>query len=141
MVKFGVQLCQDEFDFDGLRRAWREVEKLGLDSAWLYDHFYPFSMTSRCVLEAWTLLPALAAETERLRLGVLVTCNSYRNPAVLAKMAATVDIISGGRLEFGIGAGWHKQEYEAYGIPFPDAKTRIEQLDEAVELIKRVWTQ
>ncbi len=141
MIKFGVQLCQDEFEFNGLRKAWREVEDMGFDSVWLYDHFYPFTATSESVLEGWTLLPALAFDTERLRLGLMVTCNSYRIPSVLAKMASTLDIMSGGRLEFGIGAGWHKQEYEAYGIPFPDHKTRIEQLDEAVELIKRIWTQ
>jgi len=142
MVKFGVQLWQEEFDFDGLKRAWREVEDMGYDSAWIYDHFYPMShKTSNHIFEAWTLLPALAAETNSLRLGVLVTCNSYRFPSVLAKIAATVDEISGGRLEFGIGAGWHKEEYDAYGISFPDAKVRIEQLAETVELIKQIWIQ
>ena len=142
MVKFGVQLWQEEFDFDGLKKAWREVEEMGYDSAWIYDHFYPMSQeTSKYILEAWTIMASLATETNRLRLGVLVTCNSYRFPSVLAKIAATVDVISKGRLEFGIGAGWHREEYDAYGIPFPDAKIRIEQLAEALELIKRIWTQ
>lgn len=141
MVKFGVQLWQEEFDFDGLKKAWCEVEDLGYDSAWLYDHFYPMSsQTSRYILEPWTVLPSLAAETTRLRLGVLMTCNSYRFPPVLAKIAASVDVMSGGRLEFGIGAGRYTDEYLAYGIPFPDAKTRIEQLAESVEIIRRTWT-
>jgi len=141
MVRFGIQLCQEEFSLDGLRKASREVEGMGYDSAWLYDHFYPMSrQTSEYILESWTVLPSLASETTRLRLGVLVTCNSYRFPSVLAKIAATVDTMSGGRLEFGIGAGWYEDEYRAYGIPFPDVKTRIEQLAESVEIIKRIWT-
>jgi len=142
MVKFGVQLWQEEFNLSGLKRAWREVEDMGYDSAWLYDHFYPMSTrTSRNILEPWTLLPSLADETSRLRLGVLVTCNSYRSPSVLAKIAASVDVMSEGRLEFGIGAGWYEDEYVAYGISFPDVKTRMEQLAESVEIIKRIWTQ
>jgi F420-dependent oxidoreductase-like protein len=141
MVRFGVQLCQEEFDFIRLGKACREVEDMGFESAWLYDHFYPMSsQTSKYILEPWAVLPSLASETTRLRLGVLVTCNSYRFPSVLAKIAATVDIMSEGRLEFGIGAGWYKDEYLAYGIPFPDVKTRIEQLAESIEIIKRIWT-
>ena len=142
MVKFGTQLCQEEFDLCGLKKACREVEDLGYDSVWLYDHFYPMSTrTSRYILEPWTVLACLAEETSSIRLGVLVTCNSYRFPSVLAKIAATADVISKGRLEFGIGAGWYEDEYVAYGISFPDPKTRIEQLAEAVEIIKRIWTQ
>lgn len=142
MVQFGVQLWQEEHDFPGLQQAWQDVEAMGYDSCWLYDHFYPMSAaTSRSILEPWTLLPSLAAVTGRMRLGVLVTCVSYRHPAVLAKIAATVDVLSAGRLEFGIGAGWHLDEYAAYGIPFPPARTRIAQLAEAVALITRIWTQ
>ena len=142
MVQFGVQLWQEEHNFPGLRQAWRHVEAVGYDSCWLYDHFYPMSaVTSRALLEPWTLLPSLAAVTDRMRLGVLVTCVSYRHPAVLAKVAATVDVLSSGRLEFGIGAGWHVDEYAAYGIPFPPARTRIAQLAEAVTLTRRIWTR
>ena len=142
MARFGVQLCQEEFDFDGLKKACGEVEDLGYESAWLYDHFYPMSSeTSKYILESWTVLPSLASVTNRLRLGVLVTCNSYRFPSVLAKIVATVDVMIDGRLEFGIGAGWYEDEYVAYGIPFPDAKTRIEQLTESIEIIRRIWTQ
>lgn len=141
-VRFGVQLWLEEFDLKSLRGAWCELEGMGFESAWIYDHFYPMSMgTSLYIPEAWTVLPYLADATERLRLGVLVTCNSYRHPPILAKIAATVDLISGGRLEFGVGAGWHKVEYDAYGIPFPPAKVMLEQLSEAVDLIKRIWIQ
>ncbi|MGQ9543396.1 MAG: TIGR03560 family F420-dependent LLM class oxidoreductase [Candidatus Bathyarchaeia archaeon] len=140
-VKFGVQLWLEEFTLEGLREAWCKIEDMGFDSAWIYDHFYPMSRdTSFHMPEAWTTLPYLAGATEHLRLGVLVTCNSYRFPSILAKIAATVDVISGGRLEFGIGAGWYKEEYDAYGIPFPPARVRLEQLAEAVELMKRIWT-
>jgi F420-dependent oxidoreductase-like protein len=142
MVQFGMQLWQEEHTFPGLQQAWQDVEAMGYDSCWLYDHFYPMSNeTSRDILEPWTLLPSLAAVTARMRLGVLVTCASYRRPAVLAKIAATVDLLSAGRLEFGIGAGWHVDEYAAYGIPFPPTRTRIAQLAEAVTLITRIWTQ
>ena len=142
MVKFGVQLRQEDFDFEQMKKAWRIVEELDYDSVWIYDHLYSMSCGSnKNVFEAWTLLPALALETKRIRFGVLVSCNSYRMPAILAKIAATVDVISNGRLEFGIGAGWHEGEYEAYGIPFPRGKIRIEQLAEAVDLIKKIWTQ
>jgi alkanesulfonate monooxygenase SsuD/methylene tetrahydromethanopterin reductase-like flavin-dependent oxidoreductase (luciferase family) len=93
---------------------------MGFESAWIYDHFYPMSKaTSYNMLEAWTLLPFLAVATEKIRLGVLVTCNSYRHPSILAKIVSSVDIISNGRLDFGIGAGWFEEEYDAYGISFP----------------------
>jgi len=142
MIKFGVQLWQEEFDSDGLKKAWREVEDMGFESAWIYDHFYPMSnQTSANILEPWTLLPSLAAETSTLRLGVLVTCNSYRLPSILAKIAASVDVLSNGRLEFGIGAGWYEKEYRAYGIPFPNLGVRLKQLSEAIEIVKRIWTQ
>lgn len=141
-VRFGVQLWLEEYGYSGLKKVWRRIEELGFDSAWLYDHFYPMSNeTSWSILEPWTILPILAEETSTLRLGILVTCNSYRHPPILAKIAATVDTVSNGRLEFAIGAGWFKREYDAYGIPFPNARTRIEQLDEAVEIIKKLWTE
>ncbi len=92
-------------------------------------------------LEGWTRLPALAAQTQRLRVGVMVTGNTYRHPAVLAKMAATVDVITRGRLEFGLGAGWYEREHRAYGIPFHSTGERIRRLGEACEVIRRLWTQ
>ncbi|MCW3974655.1 MAG: TIGR03560 family F420-dependent LLM class oxidoreductase [Candidatus Bathyarchaeota archaeon] len=141
-IKFGVQIWTEEFDFEGYKKAWCEIEDMGYYSAFNFDHFYPMSnITSQYMLEAWTLLPYLATHTKKLKLGILVACNSYRYPSVLAKIASTVDVISDGRLEFGIGAGWHKPEYDAYGIPFPSAGVRIKQMEEATEIIKRIWTQ
>ncbi len=120
----------------------QEMERLGYEVAWVFDHFITFpTITTRSCFEAWTLLPALAMATRSIRLGTMVTCNSYRYPSVLAKMSATFDVISGGRLEFGIGAGWYEQEYTAYGIPFPPTRTRLRQLDEAVRIIRLMWTE
>jgi F420-dependent oxidoreductase-like protein len=142
MIKFGVQFYQEDFNLDEMKEAWQEAESLGFNSVWIYDHFYPMKLNSPgAILEAWTLLPILAAETSQIRLGVAMTCNSYRHPPILAKIATTVDIISGGRLEFGIGAGWFKDEHISYGIPFPAGKIRVEQLEESIEIIKNIWTQ
>jgi F420-dependent oxidoreductase-like protein len=95
----------------------------------------------RPILECWTTLATLSSLTTRIRLGTMVLCSSFRNPALLAKMAATLDVISGGRLEFGIGAGVQKEEHIAYGMPFPEARIRIERMKEAVEIIKKMWTE
>src|SRR5207244_3550580 len=126
-----------------LRRYWQQAAASPtFTGLWLFDHFIALGDDpTRPCLEGWTLLAALAALTSRLRLGVMVTGNGYRHPAVLAKMAATVDITSNGRLDFGIGAGWHEPEYKAYGIPFPSAADRIRAMGEACELTKLLWTQ
>ena len=92
-------------------------------------------------IEAWTLLAALASKITRIHLGPMVSCNSYRYPAVLAKIAATVDMISNGRLFFGIGAGWKEIEYEAYGIPFPSLNERMDRMEEAIQIIRLLWTK
>ena len=114
-----------------------------IDSIYTYDHFLPYYApdNKRNFFECFTLLSAIAAVTNRVKVGQLVTCNSYRNPALLAKMLSTLDVISNGRAEFGIGAGWHKEEYIQYGYDFPPALTRIEQLDESISVIKSMWTQ
>jgi F420-dependent oxidoreductase-like protein len=120
----------------------RWAEESGVESIWLYDHFIqqkPGSL-GPC-FEGWSLLSYLAPLTRRVRLGMLVLCNSYRNPALLAKMAATLDNISQGRLEFGIGAGWYEEEYKRYGYPYPDASTRISMLDESLQIIIRMWCE
>jgi F420-dependent oxidoreductase-like protein len=109
-------------------------------SLWVYDHFVSGPDDTGDCFESWSLLGALAASTSRVRLGNLVTGNTYRNPALLAKMAATVDQISGGRLEFGIGAGWHQREHIAYGWDFPPLKERSDRLEEACALIKALFT-
>lgn len=115
-----------------------KCEELGYDSAWLCDHLF---WGSGPLLECWTTLSALAAVTKKIRLGTLVTCNSFRHPSILAKMAANVDLISEGRLEFGIGAGWKEDEYRAYGLPFPRPAIRIGQMKEAVIIIKKMWSE
>lgn len=129
-------------EFDAIKSVALECERLGYDSVWIYDHFitYPEATTDPC-FESWTTLSALAGITKKLGLGTIVTCNSYRYPSVLAKISATLDAISKGRLNFGIGAGWYSLEYDAYGIPFPKASVRIAQLEEAVQIIKKMWTE
>jgi len=129
-------------EFGAIKSVALECESLGYDSVWLYDHFitYPEATTEPC-FESWTTLSALASITKKLGLGTMVTCNSYRYPSVLAKVSATLDAISNGRLNLGIGAGWYSLEYNAYGIPFPKASVRIAQLGEAVQIIKKMWTE
>jgi F420-dependent oxidoreductase-like protein len=114
-----------------------------IDSIYAYDHFLPYYSPNNegNFFECFTLLSALAAVTNRVKVGQVVTCNSYRNPAILAKILSTLDVISKGRVELGIGAGWHKEEYIQYGYDFPSALTRIEQLEESISVIKSMWTQ
>jgi F420-dependent oxidoreductase-like protein len=111
------------------------------ESIWVYDHFHTVPVaTDQATHEAWTLMAAFAASTKRVRLGQMCSCMSYRNPAQLAKIAATVDIISGGRAQMGIGAGWYEHEWRAYGYGFPRAGERLERLDEGVQIMKQAWT-
>ncbi len=121
-----------------LKNLALECEGFGYDSIWIMDHFG--WDTGPNILECWTTLSALAAITTKTRVGTLVLCNSYRHPPLLAKMANTLDLISNGRLDFGIGAGWRQSEYEAFGIPFPSAAIRVAQLEEAIKIIKSLWT-
>lgn len=129
------------FDYPLLERFWREADDLGFDAVWNYDHFYGLADSDGDTLEGWTTLAAMAAVTTRARIGCMVTGVTYRHPAVLAKMGATVDHISGGRLNFGLGAAWHEPEHRGYGIPFPSAGTRIAMLDEAATIVRRMWTE
>jgi F420-dependent oxidoreductase-like protein len=112
------------------------------ESIWVFDHFHTVPVpTQEATHEAWTLMAAFAAATQRVRLGQMCTCMGYRNPAYLAKVAATVDIISGGRAEMGIGAGWYEHEWKAYGYGFPSAGDRIGMLDEGVQIMRQLWTE
>lgn len=126
------------------RAVAKLYEELGYDSGFLYDHFHPIvakEPEKQPVWECWTTLSALAEATEKLRLGQMVTCNMYRQPSLLAKMASTVDALSNGRLEFGIGAGWYETEFRGYSYAFPSNASRIRMLEEAVAVIKRLWTE
>ena len=140
--RFSIQTGQQFAAWPEIVRIWQEAERLGYDAAYTYDHFMAVMMDpfDPC-LEAWTTLAALAVHTRRLRLGVLVTGNTYRHPAVLAKMATTVDVVSGGRLDFGSGAGWFEHEHAAFGIPFRTAGERCAMLDEALGVIRALWTE
>jgi F420-dependent oxidoreductase-like protein len=142
-VEYALSTAPQHVEWSELVEVWQAADEApALHSAWLFDHFYPiFSDPTGPCLEGWTTLAALAAATRRIRLGVLVTANVHRHPAVLANMAATVDVISGGRLEIGLGAGWNAQECDAYGIPLFSVRERLERLDEAAQVIRLLLRQ
>jgi alkanesulfonate monooxygenase SsuD/methylene tetrahydromethanopterin reductase-like flavin-dependent oxidoreductase (luciferase family) len=137
-----------QVEYDDILRVWREADMIPeIEHAWLFDHLMPiFGDPDGPTHEGWTLLSALAAQTRRLRVGLLVTSNRFRPPAMLAKIATTVDIVSGGRLDFGIGAGSRpshpsaRREYEAHGLPFHDFSHSVESLAEALTVMRRLWT-
>lgn len=143
MIDFALQIEPLlGFDYSEIRDLALLCEEAGFSSLWCSDHlFMDEGSEHRNCWEAWTTLAALAVETSTLRLGTLVTCASYRHPSMLAKTAACVDSMSGGRLEFGFGAGWKEEEYRAYGIPFPPPRERIDRFVEAMEVILRMWTE
>jgi F420-dependent oxidoreductase-like protein len=144
-LRFGIHAGPVDIPYTMRRDYWRSAERLGYDWASVGDHFLTNPVFGARDTdpwnEAWITLAALAEATERIRVGVLVTSVGYRHPALLAKMAATLDVISGGRLEFGIGAGYLEAEYRMYGLPFPRSSVRIAQLDEAIQVCKLLWTQ
>lgn len=128
--------------YQAMRFVAEQAERLGYHSAWLFDHFHTIpDVRPEACFEAWTGLAALAEATSRIRLGHMCGCNVYRPPALLAKMASCVDVISNGRLELGLGAGWYQHEMLAYGYPFEKPSIRIGQLDEAAQIIKGLWEQ
>ena len=142
-MDLGVQIePQFGFKFEDVLTIALDAERAGFTRLWVSDHLFldPNAVSTDC-LEAWTLLAALAARTERIRLGPMVTAQSYRNPALLAKIAAGVDVMSKGRLDFGLGAGWKEVEYRAYGYEFPDAPTRVTEMIETLEICTRMWKE
>jgi F420-dependent oxidoreductase-like protein len=143
-LTFGIKTAQQMTTYEEILPIWLEADEIPIiEHAWLFDHFMPigaYDPKGPC-LEGWSLLAALAARTKHLRLGIMVTGNTYRHPAVLANMAATIDIISQGRLDFGIGAGWNELEHNAYGIPLYAPGERIRRMGEACEVIRLLWTE
>ena len=141
-IRFGLHANQESATFDEYLRLWLKAEDLGLDWASCMDHFQAVhGNPSAPSFEGLTTLSALAARTSRIRCGILAIGVTYRNPALLAKMASTIDHISSGRLELCLGAGWHEMEHREYGIPFPRAAERIAMLGEAAAMIRSLWTQ
>jgi alkanesulfonate monooxygenase SsuD/methylene tetrahydromethanopterin reductase-like flavin-dependent oxidoreductase (luciferase family) len=149
MPSFGIMTAPMQADYHDILRVWQEADAIAaIEHAWLFDHLMPIGGDpDGPTLEGWTLLSALAAQTRRLRLGLLVTSNRFRPPAMLAKIAATADIVSGGRLDFGIGAGSRpdhplaRREYDAHGLPFHDFAHSVGSLAEACTVIRRLWTE
>jgi F420-dependent oxidoreductase-like protein len=151
-MRFGIFVPQGwRLDLTGIDPAehWPTMLRLAKraeagpwESIWVYDHFHTVPLpTDEVTYEAWTLMAAFAAATDTIRLGQMCTCMSYRQPTYLAKVAASIDVISGGRLEMGIGAGWYEHEWRAYGYGFPSAGDRIGRLDEGVQIMQQMWTQ
>ncbi|HYI66421.1 MAG TPA: TIGR03560 family F420-dependent LLM class oxidoreductase [Candidatus Limnocylindrales bacterium] len=142
-VSFGFKTEPPRASYRDLVRIWQEADEIPLIAdLWAFDHFVPLRADpSEPCLEGWTTLTALATQTRRARVGLLVAGNTYRHPAVLAKMAAALDIISDGRLEFGLGAGWHEPEHQMYGIPYGTTADRIRAMGEACQVVTMLWTQ
>ena len=142
-MDLGIQIePQFGFAYDDIVRIGRAAERSGFTRLWLSDHLFLNGDAVRTdCLEAWTALAALARDLRTIRLGPMVSCQSYRNPALLAKIAAGVDQLSAGRLEFGIGAGWKELEYRAYGFPFPEPGVRVDELVDTIEICTRMWTE
>jgi len=140
-IHFGVNLPQIKRTWSETKQAAQEFERLGFDSVWLNDHLYGIPGPQLPILEAWTALTAVGAVTEKVDLGTLVTPVGFRNPALLAKVVATLDNIAAGRVIVGLGSGWFQQEFAGYGFAFPPMKQRLEQLDEAATLMKQMWSE
>jgi F420-dependent oxidoreductase-like protein len=128
--------------YEAMTSAGKKAEELGFDSVWVYDHFHTVpEPTKNTVFECWTITAGLARDLKKAKVGQMVSCNGYRNPALLAKMASTVDVMSDGRLLFGLGAGWYEHEWLAYGYGFPEVPERMRAFKEACEIIHRMWTE
>jgi F420-dependent oxidoreductase-like protein len=142
-IHVGIKLSPQMVTIEQMRAVWRLADEAGFDHAWVFDHFNPIggNPLDGDIYEGWSLQAAMAEATSRVRIGSMVTGNTYRHPGVLAKMATTVDHLSGGRLEFGIGAGWAEVEHRMLGLDFPGVGERLRRLEEACVVIKKLWTE
>jgi F420-dependent oxidoreductase-like protein len=141
-IRFGIQTGQQLIEWSDMLALWQKADRWGYDSLWNFDHFYPiFVDPEGPCLESWTTLSALAQATTRARIGTLVNGNTYRNPCLTAKMAASLDHISGGRLNLGIGAGWFELEHESFGVDYKTTLGRLEALDESCRILHGMFTQ
>jgi F420-dependent oxidoreductase-like protein len=141
LPRFGIQLVGESVSWPEFRCAAQAIESFGFDTLWNHDHLLPvFGDRGEAIFETLTTLTALALSTSRIRIGTLVNGVMYRHPAILAKQAAMIDVLSEGRLEFALGASWATPEFQAYGLPFPTAGERIARLDEALQIVRALWT-
>jgi F420-dependent oxidoreductase-like protein len=140
-LRFGLKVAQMGGSYAEIRDAWLEADRLGFDTAWAHDHLLNQNDLSRSEDEGWTILTALLTGSQRIRGGLMVTANTFRHPAVLAKIATTVDVVSNGRVEVGLGAGWHEDEHRQYGLPLPPLGERMRRLEEACRILKALWTE
>ena len=140
-LRFGLKVAQMGGTYAEIRDAWLEADRLGFDTAWAHDHLLNQNDHSKSEDEGWTILTALLTEARRIRGGLMVTANTFRHPAVLAKIATTVDVVSHGRVEVGLGAGWHEDEHRQYGLPLPPLGERMRRLEEACQILRALWTE
>lgn len=142
-IRFGFQSGQQNVTWEQMRDVWRNLDAWGYDSLWAFDHFYPIFTPDPAgpCMESWTLLSSLSQHTQRARIGALVNSNTYRNPCLTAKMAATLDQVSNGRLNLGMGSGWYELEHRSFGIDFKTIPARLQALDESCQIVKGMFTQ
>jgi F420-dependent oxidoreductase-like protein len=137
-----VEIADPEEKYEAMTRAAKEADRLGYDSIWLFDHFHTVPTPElETTFECFTALAGLARDTQHVKLGQMATCNGYRNPALLAKIGSTLDVMSHGRFILGFGAGWYEHEYRAYGYDYPDTRERMTRFREATEIIHGMWTE
>lgn len=140
-LRFGIKVAQMGGSYDEMREAWLEADRLGFETGWLHDHLLNQNDIALPEDEGWTVLTALLVQSRRIRGGLMVTANTFRHPALLAKIATTLDRISGGRVEVGLGAGWFEEEHRQYGMSLPPLGERMRRLEEACRILHALWTQ
>jgi F420-dependent oxidoreductase-like protein len=139
--RFGLKVAQMGGSYTEIRDAWLEADRLGFDTGWLHDHLLNQNDIALPEDEGWTVLTALLVESRRIRGGLMVTANTFRHPALLAKIVTTLDVISGGRVEVGLGAGWFEEEHREYGLALPPLGERMQRLEESCQVLETLWTQ